>query len=100
MSGIVGINSVPAMGGTVGVLQGIQAELGAATAANSAGAMAVLPAGNEGASTLAMAKHHATAADFATQFEAGIEQMIELSTTIQAASVAHVITDVGSAAAF
>ncbi|MDD4865565.1 MAG: hypothetical protein PHQ28_00045 [Mycobacterium sp.] len=82
------------------MLQGIQAQLAATSAANSATSMAVLPAGAEGASALAMAKHQATAADFAAQFELGLEQMIELSSTIQSASAAHVITDVGSAAAF
>jgi hypothetical protein len=100
MSGIVGIATVPGMVGTVGALQGIQAELAAMAAANQGTSAAVLPAGAEGASALATAKHQATAADFAAQFELGLEQMMELSSTIQSASVAHVIADVGSAAAF
>lgn len=99
MSGIVGIGSVPAMAGSVAVLQGIQAQLGAMTAANSAVAASVVPAGNEGASALAMAKQQMNAAQFAAAFGAGIEQMLELSTTIQAASASTVATDLGSARA-
>ncbi len=47
MSGIVGIGSVPAMAGSVAVLQGIQAQLAAMGAANSGVAASVVPAGNE-----------------------------------------------------
>lgn len=96
-SGIVGIGSVPAMTGSVGVLQGIQAQLGAMAAANSAAAATVVGAGNEGASELAMAKQQMNAAHFAAMFGAGIEQMLELSTTIQAANATTVATDVASA---
>ncbi len=39
------------------------------------------------------------AAQFAAAFNAGIEQMMELSTTIQAASASTVATDLGSARA-
>ena len=97
MSGIVGISSVPAMAGTVGVLQGIQAQLAGMGAANSGAAASVVGAGNEGASALAMAKQQMNAAQFAAAFNAGIEQMLELSTTIQAASATTVATDLGSA---
>jgi hypothetical protein len=100
MTGIVGMASLPGMAGSVGVLQGIQASLAAMTAANSAAAAAVVAPGNEGASALAMAKQQANAADFGSMFGMGLEQMIELSTTLQAATTATVITDAGSGAAF
>ncbi|MDV3306324.1 hypothetical protein BB737_09600 [Mycobacterium avium subsp. hominissuis] len=96
---VVGMTSFAGIAASVGTLQAMQAELAGVAAANEGASQAITPAGNEGASAMAMAQQKASSALFATQFALGIEQMMELNGAILSASAATEVTDAGNAVA-
>ncbi len=95
--GLFGIHSTEAMGGTIGVLGAIQAQIASAAAANGATAAAVIPAGNEGASARALLNQNANAAMFAKDFSLGLKEMMELLPTLTAATVTTEATAIAGA---
>ncbi len=94
---LTGMVSMPAAAGSAAVLSGIQAQLAAMTAANAASSAAIIPPGLDGASARAVAQQAASAATFQTNFLLGIEQLMELSSTVGLASAAYEIHDAAGA---
>lgn len=94
----VGITSLPAMAATHGVLQAVNAEVAAMTAALTASAATLVPPGMEGASAYASAAQIKEWISFGTNFGLGIEQFEEFLISIEMAKSATSITDIGAAA--
>ncbi|MUL61038.1 hypothetical protein B5P44_00360 [Mycobacterium sp. CBMA 213] len=97
MMGVVGMTSFAGMAGSTAVLEGMQAQLAAFAAANTAAAAALTPPGSEGASAVAMAQQQASEGEFAANFALALEQMTEFNGTLTAASTATQIMDAGNA---
>lgn len=93
-----GMVSAPAAMGSAAVLSGIQGQLMAMNAANSASFAAVMPAGLDGASARAVVQQLASATEFETNFMLGLEQMLELSGTVGIASTSYEAIDAIGAA--
>lgn len=97
MTGPIGVTSMPAMMGSLGVLQGIHASLIAMTEANTAATTITPPPGNDGSSAWASASNIGNAAAFSTSLNLALEQMEEFLIAASAGGTAVQITDMGSA---
>jgi len=93
-----GMVSTPAAMGSGAVLSGIQAQLMAMTAANAGSSTALTPPGLDGASARAVAQQIASATVFQTNFLLGLEQMMELSSTLGIAATTFDTVDALGAA--